>query len=87
MQQTLLFFIVLSLTMLVGASLSLPQSVIAQPWMHENFDRLDFMMWRNYHGLDAKYPESQESTSYAGEYGFTLLPNWKLPTQKFQHLK
>jgi len=82
MQQTLLFFTAFSLTMFVGASLSPPQPIIAQPWLHENFDRLDFMMCRNYHGLDAKRLESIESSNYAGECGFKLLPNLQLPTKK-----
>lgn len=84
MQQTLLFFTAFSLTMFVGALLSPPQPIIAQRWLPENFDRLDFMMCRNYHGLDAKRPESRESDNYAGECGFKLLPNLHLPSEKFR---
>ena len=75
MQQTLLFFTAFSLTMFVGTSLSPVRQTIAQPWLHENFDKLDLMVCRNYHGLGAKRLESQESARYAGECRFTLLPN------------
>ena len=75
MQQTLLFFTAFSLTMFVGTSLSPARQAIAQPWLHENFDRLGLMMCRNYHGLDAKRLESQESARYAGECRFIPLPN------------
>ena len=85
MQQTLLFFTAFSLTMFVGALLSPAQPITAQRWVPENFDRSDFMICRNYHGLNAKRPESSQSNSYAGECGFKLLENWKFPDPKFQH--
>ena len=85
MQQTLLFFSAFSLTMLVGDLLSPPQPIIAQRWVPKNFDRPDFMICRNYHGLNAKRPESPESNNYAGECGFKDLENWKFPDPKFQH--
>ena len=86
MQQTLLFFTAFSLTMCGSALLSPPKPIIAQPWLHENFDRLDLMVCRNYHGLDAKHPESIDPTNYAGECDFKLLPNRKY-VPKFQYFK
>ena len=70
-----------SLTMSVAALLTPPKPIPAEPWLTDNFDRLDFKMCGDYWAWESVPTEIAKSSDYGAECGAIPIPNLKLPTK------
>ena len=68
-----------SLTMSVAAVLAPAKPIPAEPWLTDNFDRLDFKVCRECRKSESVTPAKEVSNQSEEENGFILIPNLKVP--------
>ena len=68
-----------SLTMSVAALLTPPKPIPAEPWLADNFDRLDFKNCKECWKQETAPSAEVKSDQTEEEFGIILIPNLSLP--------